>query len=85
MPSGLGLWGMIMGGLIYAEFRRIIKGFHFLIIGAITLAVMLILALIGTLNLGVGALLFIAFMSGAGMIAITALFRLIYLLLSKLL
>ncbi|HEY9673772.1 MAG TPA: serine/threonine-protein kinase, partial [Waterburya sp.] len=31
-----GLWGMIMGGVIFAEFRRIIEKFDFLIIGGMT-------------------------------------------------
>lgn len=86
LPSpglGFGLWGMLMGGLIFAEFRRIIERFDLLIIGAITLALMLIPALRGELSLI--SLLVLAVTSGALMGVATIIFRLIYLLLSKLL
>ncbi len=79
-----GLWGMIMGGLIFAEFRRIIEKFDFLIIGGMTLA-----AVIFFKGLRYGfppqLIIAIAVLAGAAAIAATALFRLIYLLLSRLL
>jgi serine/threonine protein kinase len=85
MPSpgaSIGLWGMIMGGLIFAEFRRIIEKLDFVIIGGITLAVVVFFLRGGFLIPNVIA---IAVLAGAGAIAVTALFRLVYLLLSRLL
>lgn len=85
MPSpgvSIGLWGMIMGGLIFAEFRRIIEKLDFVIIGGITLAVVVFFLRGGFLIPNVIA---IAVLAGAAAIAVTALFRLVYLLLSRLL
>jgi serine/threonine protein kinase len=78
----IGLWGMIMGGLIFAEFRRIIEKFDFVIIGGMTLA-----AVIFFKGLRSGFppqfIIMVSVLAGAGAIAVTALFRLIYLLLSR--
>ena len=86
LPSpgiSVGLWGMIMGGLIFAEFRRIIEKFDFVIIGGITLGIVVFVkALHGSLLLP--NIIAIAVFAGAALIAATALFRLIYLLLSRL-
>jgi ABC-type antimicrobial peptide transport system permease subunit len=75
---------MIMGGLIFTEFRRIIEKFDFLINALITLCLIFFIpALQPGIPLGtVGA---VAVLAGAAAIAITALFRLVYLLLSRLL
>ncbi len=74
---------MIMGGLIFAEFRRIIEKFDFVIIGGITLGIVVFVkALHGSLLLP--NIIAIAVFAGAALIAATALFRLIYLLLSRL-
>lgn len=78
----IGLWGMIMGGLIFAEFRHIIEKFNFVIIGGITLAIV-VFFLRGTY--GIPEIIGFAVLAGAGAIAVTAIFRLIYLLLSRLL
>jgi serine/threonine-protein kinase len=80
----VGLWGMIMGGLIYAEFRRIIERFDFLIIGGITLAVVIFFS---GLRQGFPpqVVIVISVLAGAGAIAVTTLFRIIYLILSRLL
>ena len=78
----IGLWGMIMGGLIFAEFRRIIEKFDFVIIGGMTLA-----AVIFFKGLQAGFppqfIIMVSVLAGAAAIAVTALFRLIYLLLSR--
>ena len=80
----IGLWGMIMGGLIFAEFRRIIEKFDFLIIAGITLCLMFFIpALQPGIPLGTAGA--VAVLASAAAIAITALFRLVYLLLSRLL
>ncbi|HEY9666804.1 MAG TPA: serine/threonine-protein kinase [Coleofasciculaceae cyanobacterium] len=87
LPSpgiSIGLWGMIMGGLIFAQFRRIIEKFDFVIIGGITLAVVVFFQ--GLRNgLPIQTIIVIAVLAGAAAIAVTAIFRLIYLLLSRLL
>jgi serine/threonine-protein kinase len=75
---------MIMGGLIFAEFRRFIEKFDFLIIAGITLAVVVFLN-----GLQDGhppqLVIMISVLAGAAAIAVTALFRLVYLLLSRIL
>ena len=80
-PIRMGLWGMIMGLLIFAEFRRIIERFDFLIITGVTLAAVVFLALQN--GNSVPDIVVISVLAGAGAIAVTALFRLIYLLLSR--
>lgn len=85
LPSqglSIGLWGMIMGGLIYAEFRRIIEKFDLLIIAGITLAVVLFFKGLQH-GLPIGSIIVISVLAGAGAIAVTALFRIVYLLLSR--
>ncbi|HAG80576.1 MAG TPA: serine/threonine protein kinase [Cyanobacteria bacterium UBA12227] len=78
----VGLWGMVMGGLIFAEFRRIIEKFDFLIIGGISVA--LVVAFKGLQGgFPVSFVLVVSVLAGAGAIAVTAIFRLIYLLLSR--
>jgi serine/threonine-protein kinase len=77
----MGLWGMMMGLLIFAEFRRIIEKFNFLFIGGGTLAAVVFLALQN--GNSVPYIVVISVLAGAGAIAVTALFRLIYLLLSR--
>jgi serine/threonine protein kinase len=87
LPSpgiSIGLWGMLMGGLIFAQFRRTIEKFDFLIITGITLCLMFFIpALQPGIPLQTAAI--VAVLAGAAAIAVTALFRLVYLLLSRLL
>ncbi|HEY9819561.1 MAG TPA: serine/threonine-protein kinase [Candidatus Sericytochromatia bacterium] len=78
----IGLLGMIVGGLAYAQYRRIIEGKDLLIIAGITAAVVLFF-LRGSLS--IENALIISVLAGLGGIAATALFRLVYLLLSRLL
>lgn len=84
LPSpgiSIGLWGMFMGGIIFAEFRRVIEKIDLLIIAGITLAaVVFIPALRPFPQLDV---VVIAVLSGAALVAVTALFRLIYRILSR--
>ncbi|MGQ4649882.1 protein kinase domain-containing protein [Lyngbya aestuarii] len=86
LPSpgiSIGLWGMIMGGLIFAQLRRLIEKIDLLIIAGITLAVVLFIPALRELpSVDVAV---IAILAGAGAIAVTALFRLVYHLLSRLL
>ncbi|EDX71133.1 protein kinase domain [Coleofasciculus chthonoplastes PCC 7420] len=77
----VGLVGMIVGGLIYTQYRRIIEGKDLLILAGITLVLLFIPAL--RLGLSIPGVILAGVLVGAGAIAITALFRLIYLLLSR--
>ena len=72
----------MMGGLIFAEFRRIIEKFDLLIIAGLTLAAV---GFFKALQHGFPAefIIVLAVLAGAGAIAATALFRLVYLLLSR--
>lgn len=85
LPSpglSIGLLGMTIGGLLFAQYRRLIEKFDLLIIAGITLAIMLFFPALRdgfTLQLVV----FVAMLAGAGAIAVTALFRLIYKLLAN--
>jgi serine/threonine-protein kinase len=91
-PSiSIGLLGMTLGGLIYAQYRRLIEGKDLPIIAVITLLVVMfigpfhgsILPLIKTYSPII--IIFAATIGGALAVAAYALFRLIYLLLSRLL
>jgi serine/threonine-protein kinase len=87
LPSpgiSVGVWGMIMGGLIFAEFRRIIEKFDFLIIAGLTLAAVVFFQGLRK-GIPIQLVIVISVLAGAGAIAVTALFRLIYLLLSRIL
>ena len=78
----LGIFGMVMGGLIFALNRRVIEKIDLLIFASITVALIFFVpAFQGAL--GVQSVLIIAAMSAAGAIAITAFFRLIHQLLSR--
>ncbi len=79
----MGLLGMIIGGLIFAQYRRVIEGKDLAIIVAITLPVVLFLARRDSISLV--SVIVLAGLAAAGAIAVTALFRLVYLLLSRLL
>jgi serine/threonine protein kinase len=87
LPSpgiSIGVWGMMMGGLIFAEFRRVIEKFDFLIIAGITLCAMFFVPALQA-GIPLGTAVIVAALAGAAAIAVTALFRLVYLLLSRLL
>ncbi|MEA5471344.1 serine/threonine-protein kinase [Spirulina sp. 06S082] len=95
-PISIGLLGMSLGGLIYAQFRHIIEKWDLAILGGITFG---LVAFIGFFhrNEGLQSLLqsfiqpqflgifFIAIFVGAASVAITTLFLLIYKTLSKML
>lgn len=91
-PSiSIGLLGMILGALIYAQYRRFIEGKDLPIIAVITLVTVMfigplhgsILPLIKTYSPSI--IIFAATIGGALAVAAYALFRLIYLVLSRLL
>ena len=74
---------LILGGLIFAQSRRWVEKWDLLIIAGITLAIMLFMpALRGALP--IQQVVFLAVFAGLFAIALTALFQLIYRLLSRL-
>ena len=78
----LGIFGTVMGGLVFALNRRVIEKIDLLIFASITVA--LIFFVPGFQGaLGIQLVLIIAAMSAVGAIAITAFFRLIHQLLSR--
>jgi serine/threonine-protein kinase len=84
--SGLsiGIWGMALGGLIFAQTRRLIEKIDLGIIAGITVALVFFLPVLQG-AFGIKLILIIATMSGAAAIAIMAIFRLLYQLFSRLL
>jgi serine/threonine protein kinase len=82
--ESLGVIGAIMGGITFALQRRIIEKVDLVIFAAISAGVVLFIPkLQGTFT--ITTILVIATISAAGAIAITAFFRLVYQLLSRLL
>ena len=83
VPSvGIVIAFMILGGLVLALFKKVIEGKDIPIIAAITLALLLIPQLQGSLSFPEIAI--IAVMAAIGAIAITAFFRLIYQIILRL-
>ncbi|MCL1464378.1 protein kinase domain-containing protein [Argonema galeatum] len=80
-PISIGLGMLILGGLIFAQYRRTIEKVDLLIIGGIGFAIVWFLPF---LRAGLAFPDFVILVIGAGLlaIAVTALFRLIYKLLS---
>ena len=79
----IGILFIIVGGLIFAQNRRLIEGKDLPIIVGLTLAAVLFLAV--RQSMSIPLVIAIALFTGAGAIAITALFQLIYRLLRRLL
>ena len=85
-----GLWLLILGGLILAQSLRIIEKADLAIIASITLAIILFFPALRTVINGYATgnplqvVVFLAILTGAIAIAVTALFRLVYKLLSNL-
>ncbi|MEG3843921.1 serine/threonine-protein kinase [Microcoleus sp. herbarium14] len=92
LPSpglSMGLLGMIVGGLIYGQYRRAIEQTEMLTIGAGTLALLWFFPVLRATATGIYAgspiagVLFVGWLGALGAIAATAIFRLIYKLLSN--
>lgn len=79
----LGILGMIMGGLIFALHRRIIEKIDLLIMVVITSLLLTFVPILQG-DFALGNIFIIAAISACSAIAITAFFRLIYQLLSRL-
>lgn len=88
-PSvSIGLLGMIVGGLIFGQYRRAIEQTEMLIISAGTLAVLWFFPALRAAvtiypNSPFTGVLFVGWLAALGAIAATAIFRLIYKLLSN--
>ena len=86
---GIGLLGMIVGGLIYGQYRRAIEQTEMLIIGAGTLAMLWFFPALRSAatmiypGAPITGVLFVGWLAALGAIAATAIFRLIYKLLSN--
>ena len=92
LPSlglSMGLLGMIMGGLIYAQYRRVIEQTGMLTIGAGTLALLVYFPALQSAatmiypGSPITGVLFVGWLAALSAIAATAIFRLIYKLLSN--
>ncbi|MCY7386220.1 MAG: serine/threonine protein kinase [Microcoleus sp. CAN_BIN18] len=92
LPSpglSMGLLGMIVGGLIYGQYRRSIEQTEMLIIGAGTFAMLWFFPVLRSAAIGIyggspiAGVLFVGWLAALGAIAVTAIFRLIYKLLSN--
>lgn len=80
-PLTVGIWGIMVGGLVFAQYRRIIEKKDLPILVVLSSLIMLIPAL--NHSVGFMATLFIGVFAGAGAISVMALFRLVYQLLSR--
>jgi len=78
----MGIWGMILGGSIYAQSRRWIQRTDLLIVASVTLGMVLFFPFL-RYSLSIEIVLVVTILAGASMVAVTALFRLIYGLLSR--
>ncbi len=78
----LGILGMVMGGIVFALSRRIIEKADLIIFAGITAGIVAFVPALHS-SLVVPSIFMIAAISGAGAIAITAFFRLVYQLLSR--
>lgn len=76
-------WGIFVGGLVFVQSRRWIEGKDLPIITGITLAVVILVPALRAYPIGI--VLAITFFSGLSAIAVTAVFRLVYRLLSRIL
>ena len=83
--SGLsaGIWGLVVGALVFVQSRRWIEGKDLPIIGVLSLAFVLLVP--GLRAYPIGSVLAIALLAGLSAIAVTTLFRLIYRLISSIL
>ncbi|NEO38606.1 MAG: serine/threonine protein kinase [Moorea sp. SIOASIH] len=83
-PLGMLLWGMSLGGLIYAQYRRFIEKIDLVIIGGISLGLLILFPVL-RVQQSIQLVIIISVLAAAAAIALTALFRLVYQLLSRIL
>lgn len=79
-----GIAALILGGLIFAQYRRWIEKVDLLILGSISLVIIFLFPVLRS-GLTIPVVAYLAFAAGLVAIALTALFKLIYKLLSQVL
>lgn len=79
----MGIWGAAMGGLIFAQYRRAIEKWDLVIIAAISWVVVLLFSPLRDILASLQLTLVLPIIAGALLVAVAALFRLVYLLLSR--
>jgi serine/threonine-protein kinase len=72
----IGLLGMIIGGIVFTQYQRLIEGKNLAIIAGLTLAVLVIPGL--RQGMTMLTVLLVAILAAVGAIALTALLRLIF-------
>jgi serine/threonine-protein kinase len=77
-----GLWIVLLGALLFAQFRRLIERIDLVIVAAITLAIVLFVPGLQGGN-PIQGIVVLAVLTGLSAVALTTLFRLIYSLLSR--
>jgi len=77
----MGMWGMCLGGLIFAQYRRIIEKIDLPIVAGVSLGLVLLFSSLRSFPTEI--VVTVSILAGAGAIAATALFLLIYRLLSR--
>ncbi len=80
----VGIWGVVVGGLVFLQYRQILDGKDLAIVSGLSLAVVAIVPIFRAF-LSVPQLLLVAALAGLSAIAVATLFRLVYLLISKVL
>ena len=82
-----GLWGASLGGLIFAQYRRLIEKIDLLIIAGISFVLVWFIPplhrILSIFNLPLSLLIVFAVLAAAATVAIATIFRLVYGLLSK--
>ena len=81
----IGAWVVMVAGLGFLQFRRIIEGLDLVIIAAVTMAIVIFFRpLHGVLTTpSMGLIIVIALMAGCGMVMVAIVFRLIFRLISE--
>lgn len=83
LPVSVGMCGMAMGGLVYAQYRRIIEKIDLAILAALSVAIAALIHFsFNPIELGFLAAIILSALGAATAVATTSLFRLIYQLLS---
>lgn len=81
---GHGLWIVMLAGLGFLQFRRIIEGMDLAIIAGVTMAIVVAFERLRSVNnLERPEVIVIALMAGGAMIIVAVVFRLIFRLLSE--
>ena len=81
----IGAWVVMVAGLGFLQFRRIIEGLDLVIIAAVTMAIVIFFRpLHGVLTTpSMGLIIVISLMAGCGMVMVAIVFRLIFRLISE--